>query len=246
VWFIGVATIASSAAGPECKTSVYFYRSSSSPITDRAAWHIQTRTPPSARIGHQLQSVLLQHARCTAPFRHSLGSNARMGGVSGGTAGTLPPVPGHSTAATLATEQMQMKRRHIVVQQRQLDPSRPEPNKRPASAPEIALNFQTFPIVHLDLHMLSPTTMRPTDCLRPPGVARSRNVRDPRLWVHMLFCRPTKSLIPSSKFQVPALCTYTEYEVVRFQVPSSKFPALARAMYSHTTPSNNSLSLCVY
>jgi hypothetical protein len=29
----------------------------------------------------------------------------------------------------------------------------------------------------------APTTMRPTDCLRPSGcVARSRNVRDPRLW----------------------------------------------------------------
>ena len=29
----------------------------------------------------------------------------------------------------------------------------------------------------------APATMRPTDCLRPSGcVARSRNVRDPRLW----------------------------------------------------------------
>jgi hypothetical protein len=28
----------------------------------------------------------------------------------------------------------------------------------------------------------TPTTMRPTDCLRPSCVARSRNVRDPRLW----------------------------------------------------------------
>jgi hypothetical protein len=59
---------------------------------------------------------------CTIQAWHSLGSNARMGGASGGTAGTLPPVPGHSTATALATEQMQMERRHIVVQQRQLDP----------------------------------------------------------------------------------------------------------------------------
>jgi len=106
---------------------------------------------------HHQQGLAINCSQCscsmhggTAPFRHSLGSNARMGSASGGTAGTLPPVPGHSTAAALATEQMQMKRRHIVVQQRQLDPSRPVPNKRPASAsPEIALNFQTFRIVHL-------------------------------------------------------------------------------------------------
>jgi hypothetical protein len=69
-----------------------------------------------------LQCMHIHMVHVCAPFRHSLGSNARMGGASGGTAGTLPPVPGHSTATALATEQMQMERRHIVVQQRQLDP----------------------------------------------------------------------------------------------------------------------------
>jgi hypothetical protein len=53
---------------------------------------------------------------------------------------------------------------------------------------------QTMGRVTLQLYAAGgpPTTMRPTDSLRPSGcscVARSRNVRDPRLWVLEVFLK---------------------------------------------------------